>query len=93
MGDWRREGTGFFDRTHLQFWTFETFRDSFVGTPFEVRRVVAGEPGLPLRPLRRLLPGAASWLDEAVGRTMPNLASSQVLLVAQLNTAPCESSS
>jgi SAM-dependent methyltransferase len=82
-GDWSREDTGFFDRTHLQFWSFDTRFDVLAGTPFEVIETHGSDGSLPLRPLRRLVPRAAAWLDSLGTRFLPNLSSGQVVLLGR----------
>jgi hypothetical protein len=82
LGDWSREETGFFDRTHLQFWSHRTASGIFEGTPFSVVRIDA-EYAVPLWPLRRLVPGLSRSLDDTIGPLAPNLFGAQVLMLAQ----------
>ncbi len=82
-GDWTREETGFFDRTHLQFWSYDTRDDILKGTPFEVVEARGADGGAPLRPLRWAAPRLASRIDHAVGALSPNLISAQVLILAR----------
>src|SRR5579863_8996555 len=72
-GDWSREDTGFFDRTHVQFWTYDTRGEILRGTPFELLRAYGADGGVPLRPLRRRSPRLASRLDRAGLALLPNL--------------------
>jgi SAM-dependent methyltransferase len=81
-GDWSREETGFFDRTHLQFWSYRTASEIFEGTPLAMVRIAA-EYAVPLWPLRRLAPGLSSKLDGTLGPLVPNLFGAQVLMLAQ----------
>jgi SAM-dependent methyltransferase len=81
-GDWTREDTGFFDRTHLQFWTYRTAPDLFAGTPLSIVRLEA-EYAVPLWPLRRVAPGLSRKLDGRIGVLAPNLFGAQVLMLAQ----------
>jgi SAM-dependent methyltransferase len=83
-GDWKRDDTGFLDRTHLHFWSYRTAHEVFEGTPFVLKRVVAGELAIPLWPLRALAPGVAHAIDDAIGGIWPNLAAGQVLMLGQL---------
>ena len=83
-GDWRGEDSGPFDRTHYHFWSYETADEVFRGTPFRVVRKSAGDPAVPLWPLRRALPRrAARALDGLGGRLFPNLFAGQTLLVGR----------
>lgn len=81
-GDWSRDDTGLFDRTHLHFWSYETGAQIFAHTPFDLLEVTGTDPSVPLRPLRTLAPRAAAAVDDAIGRRFPNLTASQVILVA-----------
>lgn len=85
-GDWERQEAGFLDRTHLQFWSFETAPEVFLETPFALARCDAGDPAVPLWPLRRLAPSFCKSIDHAVGFHIPNLAATQVLMLARLQT-------
>jgi SAM-dependent methyltransferase len=82
-GDWSREDAGVFDRTHLQFWSVDTARDIFAGSPFELVEATGTDPAVPLRPLRRLAPQVAEMIDRRLGSVRPNLFASQVVLVAK----------
>jgi 2-polyprenyl-3-methyl-5-hydroxy-6-metoxy-1,4-benzoquinol methylase len=82
QGDWSRDETGFFDRTHLQFWSYRTAGEVFTGTPLSMLRIEA-EYAVPLWPLRRIAPGLSTRLDHSVGGLAPNLFSHQVLMLAQ----------
>jgi SAM-dependent methyltransferase len=81
-GDMSREDTGFFDRTHLQFWSYKTATNVFAGTPFSMVRIEA-EFAVPLWPLRRLVPRLSRNLDGRIGPLVPNLFGAQVLMLAQ----------
>jgi SAM-dependent methyltransferase len=83
-GDWRMEESGAFDRTHLHFWSYHTAEETFAGTPFEIQKKIAGDPALPLWPLRRMLPRQlVQWIDACGGRLIPNLSAGQVILVGR----------
>jgi SAM-dependent methyltransferase len=82
QGDWSRDDTGFFDRTHLQFWSYRTASEVFAGTPFLVVRIEA-EYAVPLWPLRRMAPSLSRKLDERFGLLAPNLFAHQVMMLAQ----------
>lgn len=83
-GDWRREDAGPFDRTHYQFWSYETFERVFKSANLEVVSKHPGQTSIPLWPLRRWLPRkAAGLLDRSVGGQFPNLFSDQVLVIAR----------
>jgi SAM-dependent methyltransferase len=82
-GDWSRDDTGFFDRTHLQFWSFDTRFDVLAGTPFEIIEALGSDGSLPLRPFRRLAPRSAASLDRLGTRLLPNFASEQVVLLGR----------
>lgn len=79
-GDWERFDTGPFNRTHLQFWSVATAESVLADTPFEVRSVAGGSPGVPLWPLRRIAAGLSRRLDSSIGKMAPNLFAQQVLL-------------
>jgi SAM-dependent methyltransferase len=81
-GNWSRDDTGFFDRTHLQFWSYRTASEVFVGTPFSMVRLEA-EYAVPLWPLRRMAPGLSKKLDDKFGTLAPNLFGHQVMMLAQ----------
>ncbi len=82
QGNWSRDDTGFFDRTHLQFWSYRTASGIFTGTPFSMVRL-GSEYAVPLWPLRRMAPGLSKKLDDKFGMLAPNLFSHQVLMLAQ----------
>jgi SAM-dependent methyltransferase len=82
-GDWSREDTGFFDRTHMHFWSYETRAEILRGTPFELLSARGADGGIPLRPLRWCLPRLASRLDRIALDISPNLAGGQLLLLAR----------
>jgi SAM-dependent methyltransferase len=83
-GDWRRDADGPLDRTHLQFWSWDTAPSMFDGTPFRLDVRSAGQLALPLWPLRAVLPRVAGVLDRRFGAVWPNGAALQVLLRATL---------
>ena len=82
QGNWGRDDTGFFDRTHLQFWSYRTAPEVFAGTPFSMVRIEA-QYAVPLWPLRRIAPSLSRKLDDKFGILSPNLFSHQVLMLAQ----------
>ncbi len=82
-GDWAREESGPFDRTHLHFWSFATAPRVVEGTPFASPTIMGGSPAVPLWPLRRLAPAPSRWIDREVGRLRPNLWSTQIFLLAK----------
>jgi SAM-dependent methyltransferase len=82
-GDWSRDDTGFFDRTHLQFWSFDTRFDVLAETPFEIIEAHGSDGSLPLRPFRRIAPASAAWLDRLGTRLLPNLSSTQIVLLGR----------
>jgi hypothetical protein len=82
-GDWRRDGEGAMDRTHLRFWSYDTAADVLDGTSLKLTRRVPGQLSLPLYPLRRVAPSACRFLDRTIGRRVPGIAAGQVLLVAE----------
>lgn len=82
-GDWRRNDDGPMDRTHVQFWSYETAAELLAGSPFELTRRLAGHISIPLWPMRRLTPTLCGTLDRVVGSRIPALAAGQVLLVAR----------
>jgi SAM-dependent methyltransferase len=84
VGNWEREESGFMDRTHVHFWSYRTAPEVFADTPFVLRRLVAGDLSMPLRPLRSVAPAVARALDEVIGGIFPNFAASQVLMLGQL---------
>jgi SAM-dependent methyltransferase len=83
-GDWSRQDTGPFDRTHLQFWSLETAPTILDGTPFDVLAVEGANYALPLFPLRRVVPTFCSAIDRRIGPTLPNLTAGQILVRAEL---------
>jgi 2-polyprenyl-3-methyl-5-hydroxy-6-metoxy-1,4-benzoquinol methylase len=82
-GDWSYEDTGFFDRTHLHFWTYDTRAEILRDTPFELLAARGADGSAPLRPLRSLLPRLASRLDRMALAASPNLVAGQLLLLAR----------
>ncbi len=81
-GDWSRERTGALDRTHLQFWSFETAPELLAASSLQLVRHAPGQLSVPLWPLRRAFPRSCSWIDRNVGGLRPNLFAGQVLLAA-----------
>jgi len=81
-GDWSRDDSGFFDRTHLHFWSYDTAPGIFADTPLSIVRLDA-EYAVPLWPLRRITPALSNRLDRLVGLLAPNLFAHQVLMLAQ----------
>jgi len=84
-GDWRREPWGPMDRTHLQFFSFFTATTLLDGAPLKLDKHVAADVGVPLWPLRRLMPGLCARLDSLIGRQWPNLFCAQTLILARKN--------
>lgn len=82
-GDWRRDEGGWFDRTHMQFWSYDTAPDLLSGTPLSLERREGGSFAVPLWPLRRLAPGLSRCLDGAIGERLPRIFAGQVLLLAR----------
>jgi 2-polyprenyl-3-methyl-5-hydroxy-6-metoxy-1,4-benzoquinol methylase len=80
-GDWTRTESGPLDRTHLQFWSYESIAHDLREAGFRIL-THTGEFSLPQRPLRRLAPGVAGWLDVTLGSQVPGLAAAQTLIVA-----------
>ena len=85
-GDWSREDAGFFDRTHVHFWSYDTREEILRDTPFELLAAHGADGGIPLRPMRRRLPRIASRLDRIALHFSPNLVAGQLLLLARLST-------
>ncbi|MGC4065898.1 MAG: class I SAM-dependent methyltransferase [Polyangiaceae bacterium] len=83
-GDWSRQDTGAFNRTHLQFWSMLTATSILDGTPFELVKVEGANHGFPLFPLRRIAPKLCGKIDSAAGTVIPNFTAGQILLVAVL---------
>lgn len=81
-GDWTRPHDGPMDSTHLQFWSFHSFRDLFQDLPLQIVRHT-GAFSVPLFPLRRAAPRVARWLDDKVGSRIPNFSAGQTLIVAR----------
>jgi 2-polyprenyl-3-methyl-5-hydroxy-6-metoxy-1,4-benzoquinol methylase len=82
-GDWSREETGFFDRTHVHFWTYDTRAEILRHTPFELVSARGADGSVPLRPLRIFSPRLASRLDQVALAASPNLVAGQLLLLAR----------
>ena len=82
-GDWRREAGGWLDRTHLQFWSFDTAPELLSGTPLALERREGASFAVPMWPLRRLAPVLSRRLDLIVGQMAPRLFAGQVLLLAR----------
>jgi SAM-dependent methyltransferase len=84
FGNWQREDSGAFDRTHFHFWSYHTIDEIFRDTPFRIVTKAPGNPAVPLWPLRRLLPQRALQpIDRLGGRVNPNLFAAQTLVVAR----------
>lgn len=82
FGNWRFEETGSMDSTHLHFWSFQTARE-MLAPPWRLKIHVAGNPAMPLWPLRRFLPGMCRRMDILAARLFPNLFAIQTILVAE----------
>jgi 2-polyprenyl-3-methyl-5-hydroxy-6-metoxy-1,4-benzoquinol methylase len=82
-GDWSREDVGFFDRTHLQFWSYRTHREILRDTPFDLVEARAVDGIIPQRPIRRSLPRVSAAIDRAANALFPDLVALQVVLVAR----------
>jgi ubiquinone/menaquinone biosynthesis C-methylase UbiE len=82
-GNWEREETGWMDRTHLQFWSFNTAPQVFQNTPLVLQHYAVGDPTLPLWPLRHVFQSFCKRLDHKIGSRIPNFSAIQVLMVAK----------
>jgi len=90
MGKFEYEQSGAFDSTHLRFYTWNTAEKHLID-PVPGLRLIAkvGGGSFPLRFLRRLMPGAwSATIDRLAGRWRPNLFSDQVVLEAEVASAP-----
>jgi SAM-dependent methyltransferase len=84
FNNWRREDSGAFDRTHYHFWSYESIDELFKGSVLQPVKKVPGSPGVPLWPLRRILPRRVlQLLDCCGGWLFLNLFAGQVLVVAR----------
>jgi|SRR5579875_2602655 ubiquinone/menaquinone biosynthesis C-methylase UbiE len=84
LGNWRREESGPFDRTHYHFWSYETIDVLFAGCNLQPIKKVPGDPSVPLWPLRRILSRRLLQpLDHLGGWLFPNLFAGQVIVVAR----------
>lgn len=81
--NWRRDEDGWFDRTHLQLWSYDIAPEVVSGTPLTLERREGGSFALPLWPLRRLAPSLSRRLDGAIGQRFPQAFAGQVLLLAR----------
>jgi SAM-dependent methyltransferase len=81
-GDWTRDDTGAFDRTHLHFWSFDSIGAAVRDAGFEIL-IHRGDYSLPQRPLRSHLPALAARIDQVVGAKVPNFAAGQTLILAR----------
>jgi SAM-dependent methyltransferase len=81
-GHWERTDTGPLDRTHLQFWSYDTALDLISGLPLRLIHR-SGDFAMPLWPLRRLSSGASEFLDRRIGRLVPNFSATQIILLAE----------
>ena len=84
-GDWHGEDTGFFDRTHLHFWSCETVAEILRNTPFDLIKAQGTDGSIPL-PLRSRVPRLASVADRIATSAVPNLTAYQVVVLAQRST-------
>ena len=83
-GDWSRQKTGPFDRTHLQFWSHRTAPDMATGTGLVVQECRCVPTAVPIPLIRKLLPNSLKqFLDARVGGIWPNLFGWQVVLILQ----------
>lgn len=80
-GDWTREDLGAMDRTHRQFWSFETAPEVLKGTP--LRLVERRGDAAPMSSLARVAPGVVGWLRSRGASRWPNLVCWQTLLLAE----------
>jgi len=75
--------SGLMDRTHIRWYTFASARNLLEAHGFTVIQALA-EGGLPLGPLRRLVPkGLVTPLDRAACRAAPGLLGYEMIYVAR----------
>jgi SAM-dependent methyltransferase len=79
-GRFRYSETGLMDRTHLRFFDFASARQLLLAAGLKVITHY-GVGKVPLRPIRKLLPGLARRLDATGARLWPGLFAFHILLV------------
>lgn len=85
-GNWKYEDSGPMDRTHLHFWSYWTAHE-LLPPPLSLRAHVAGDPAVPLWPLRRVAPRLCKSIDRTLCRLWPNLFAIQTLLLGDRGEA------
>jgi len=82
-GDWRMQESGPFDRTHLQFFSYQTADALCDENKLRILKKIPGLLAIPLWPLRLIFPGFCHKLDNAIGKRFPNLFAQQTILVLE----------
>jgi len=82
-GDWRMQESGPFDRTHLQFFSYQTADALCDENKLQILKKIPGLLAIPLWPLRLILPGFCQKLDNLIGKRFPNLFAQQTVLVLE----------
>lgn len=82
-GDWRMQESGPFDRTHLQFFSYQTADALCDENKLRILKKIPGLLAIPLWPLRLILPGFCQKLDNLIGKRFPNLFAQQTILVLE----------
>jgi len=85
-GDWRMQESGPFDRTHLQFFSFQTADTLCDENKLRIVKKIPGLLAIPLWPLRLIFPGFCQKLDHAIGKRFPNLFAQQTIMILEAKT-------
>lgn len=83
VGRFEYEEGGIMDNTHVHFYTFQSGKRLLETHGFQLIESTV-EGSFPLRPLRRIMPGAARSLDRLACRLWPGCFGYQLLYVAKL---------
>jgi len=83
-GDWSRDESGPFDKTHLQFYSFDNIDLIFDNEVFSMISVTPGLLAIPLWPLRSLVPSFSRTVDVKIGSLFPNLFAQQTIILLGL---------
>ena len=82
-GDWRMQESGPFDRTHLQFFSFQTADTLCDENKLLIVKKIPVLLAIPLWPLRVIFPRFCQQLDNVIGKRFPNLFAQQTILVLE----------
>jgi len=83
FGRFEYEESGLMDNTHVHFYTYISGKRLLEDNGFQLIKSTV-EGSFPLRPLRRIMPGAANFIDGIACKLWPGCFGHQLLYIAEL---------